>query len=297
MRTVGFADHLLVTQLLQELIDVRYEYLAIQESLYRRLLNLFTVAKTGFRQEFTRQATLATLATRGRTGSRSLYIWSESFAHYENSFLLRAFQAKGISRAIISVPQNLDHRKLAEFIALARLENLEVELMLSENGWVWPEKWPKALERIQAVLALGQPLHLDIEPHVLPGYKADPDGFRALFLEFLKNIRAIHNGATKIAVSLPVHHDQAFIEAVGRLTDKIYIMAYEITDLDRLGAALKPFASLPKEKAVIACRPRDFGAEPALERFLDQIAARYGFSSFAFHDLRQYFEVIGQERP
>lgn len=288
-------DQMQVIELLQELLDVRFELIAVQEGLYRHLLHTFTVAQTGWRQEFTQLAALDFDLKRGRTGQRAIYIWSEAFGQTDNTFLVQALEAKAVTTIVLSAAKSvIQGQKFADFLKLTTLHQIKIELILSDNSWIEPEKWPKAEERIKELLAVSHTLHLDIEPHTLPDYKAKKETYNKAFLELIGKIRALTGDKTGLAISLPTLYDQEFVNAIGAQVDRIYVMAYGKAAQQSMDKKLRPFANIPSDKLVLALRPDDFSSELELERFIDQTSQGLGIRAFAFHDLPQFFR-LGQQ--
>lgn len=292
----GFDQHILVLRHLDELLDTRLEYIAVQESLYRQLLHLFTLTQTDWRQDFLKGKSFDTEFQRGRKGHRAIYVWGKEFQQYDNQLLNQSFLAKGISTAIISASKTVGRQKLDHFIELAKLSGINVELMVSENSWVSPEKWPTVQGEITALCAFGQTIHLDIEPHTLPDYQDKRQQYDAWFLDLIRKIRAITTEhGVGLSVSLPVLHSAEFVETIAQLVDHIYAMAYGVTDQEKLHRKLTPFANIDQDKLVLGLRPADFGSELRQEEFIDATVEQTKLSSFALHDLAQFFTMAAQE--
>ena len=135
------------------------------------------------------------------------------------------------------------------------------QLLLSENTWIDPKNRPNLLSvHLQQALikfnsTVGNPqqrfdgVHLDIEPHGLPGWKTmTPEARKNLLFQFRDTLRAVRtylddHGAAKIPVfaDLPVWYDQigkpvgwtsaaerdAWFADLGKSLAGISMMAYE----------------------------------------------------------------------
>lgn len=291
----GFDEHILVLRHLDELLDTRFEYVAVQESLYRQLLHMFTLTQTDWRQEFITQVGLGSEMKRGRKGNRSIYIWAKEFQKYDNKLIEQIFRAKGLEKAIISFSKEIDRQKLDHFIELAKLNGIRTELMLSENTWVLPEKWPKVQLAVEALCEFGQPIHLDIEPHTLPDYQDKRQEYDTYFIEMIRKIRTITNEySIELNIALPVLHGPDFVDAVASLSDHIYIMAYGDLSQDQLREKIAPFQNISRNKIVLALRPKDFASELKQEEFIDLTFEQTGLTTFALHDFAQFIDMAGK---
>nr|MBF0222397.1 sel1 repeat family protein [Desulfobulbaceae bacterium] len=292
--TYGFDEHILVLRHLDELLDNRFEYIAVQESLYRQLLHLFTLTQTDWRQEFIAQVGLGSKMKRGRTGNRAIYIWANEFQKYDNKLIEQVFLAKGLDKAVISASKNIDRQKLDHFIELAKFNGIRTELMLSENSWVLPEKWPTVQLAVEELCKFGQPIHLDIEPHTLPDYQDKKQEYNTYFFEMIRKIRVITDEhSIELNIALPVLHNSDFVDAIASLSDHIYIMAYGKLNQEKLKDKIAPFSNIDKDKLVLALRPKDFTNELEQEEFIDVTFEQAGLTNFALHDFAQFIQMAG----
>lgn len=289
----SFEREIQVTRLLNDLLESRYEYLADRENLLKRFLQLLSVADVDWNDRFIMKAEAGPVYTRGRIGKRSLYIWNRGFLEHDNTFLIRVFVAKRISEAIISASEKTDVDKLEDFIRRAASYNISTQLMISENTWVLPDKQKRLMAKLDSLRRYGTGIHLDIEPHVLADYKPHKEKYQAWFLEMIREVKGHLGRKAGLTVSLPVSHPPELVEAIGRYTDKIYVMAYGTKKIKTMERRLASFKKIPPEKLVIALRPDDFTTELELELFIDRLGRDYGYTAFAFHDLRQFFRLGG----
>ncbi|MFQ5560690.1 MAG: hypothetical protein ACE5FU_08910, partial [Nitrospinota bacterium] len=251
-----------VTRALSELTDIRIKALTRQEGLYLRLLHLFTRSGVGFKNEFVegRQSTFS--VSRGRAGKRSVYIWSDSFNTYSNEFLLQVFEAKSVSRAIVSFSTKSDIKKLEPFLYLARDSGVEVELMAGANEWIYPDRGPKVTSFTGRALSFADTVHMDVEPHTLDGYRKNEQEYKQLYLKMLQRVLEARGEGKSISVSIPLKWKGPFFEKIVKLVDRVYLMAYGITGYGEMERKISPFLQAGSgEKLVIALRPGDFSDE------------------------------------
>ncbi|MCP3925892.1 MAG: hypothetical protein GY714_25270 [Desulfobacterales bacterium] len=290
----GFDKYLNVKKLLQELMDEKCAFIDVQENMYRRLLKIFTLSGLKWNAKLLKVVDPELDFKRGRKGKRAVYIWSKDFNKYSNEFLTRAFIAKEIKRVIISGSKNLNYRKLKKFIRTAKENKISVELMISVNSWVRPEKWERVKRKLTFLLGFSNNIHLDIEPHVLHDFKKNREKYKKYFLNLICKISKRMGGDGKLYISLPAIYRSEFINIINNSVDGIYIMAYGTKKSKTISIRISSFKEVPKEKLVFALRPGDFSSELEIEMFIDNITENNGFSSFAFHEFNQFYKLLGK---
>jgi len=286
------SGYVILTKSLAEFLDVRFELIAVQESLYRQLLHVFTQIGLGYQHGFLKEIDLSTDYDRARLGKRSIYIWSKTFNQYNNDFLFDVFRTKAISRAIVSAGKKTHWSKLLNFLKLAKKYGITVELMVSSTQWIFPAKAAKVKKVLAKLFAVAKTVHLDVEPHILDDYKKNQQLYLAYYIRMLKLAYQSKGENTRLHVSVPIWFRQPLIAQISRYTDRIYVMAYGITKLSKLQKKLLPYLSIDTKKLVVALRPRDFTDELALELFIEDIYKNLDVKAFAFHDMKQFISLM-----
>ena len=147
-----------------------------------------------------------------------LWVWQGRVVHdaSERERFFRVVDRLGCRAVYVSLDRRERARLLTPanpiltaFLAACKRREIDVQLLLSENTWVFPEKRAvlfKAIARLNAFQDAARDggfaaLHLDVEPHVLPGWK---DGTRkpALARGLVELVRAVRE-----RTALPVHVD------------------------------------------------------------------------------------------
>lgn len=277
---------------LRDLVDTQFEVLDVKQNLYVRLLHLFSQGNPGYRPEFVSRVTEEAGMLRGRVGERALYIWAEDFNRHDNPFLIQLLKTKAIAVAVISAGHKTDAGKLAAFLGLAKGAGIRVELMVSDNEWVLPDKAAKVDAALARLFALGPNLHLDVEPHTFKDFRANRAAYLERFQRLLERV-ARHRGAGRsVSLALPTLVTKDEVRALSAHVDRVYVMAYGSRDPDVLLRRLEPFRQIPPERLVLALRPGDFPDELALEDCIAELARRGGIKQFALHDLAQFQSLI-----
>jgi len=286
-------DYRLLLEELQTELGARMAFVGVQESLFRRLLHLFTLLSQGYQDDFVSKIDLKLPLERGRHGRRALYMWSKAFMANDNHFILDLLRAKGVGRLIVSAGTATDRLKLSDFLEAARLNGIEVELMVSENSWISPEKWPKVRERIDELARMNKVIHLDIEPHTLKGYKERRQEYDGLYAALVEKISArCRELDVELNVALPPSASQELVARVGTVVHNIYLMAYGSISMDGLEKRLQNFVQIPKDRLVLVQRAADFSSELAMEERLDAAWQQLPVGSFAIHDFKGWARLL-----
>jgi len=106
----------------------------------------------------------------------------------------------------------------------------------------------------------------------------------------LKFIRSLYS--QNLSVSIPVFYPRQYVKEIFSVTDRVYVMAYGLKNIERFRHKLNEEMTLNRKKLAIALRCDDFPHELALEEFVDQIHKKFTISRFAFHNLQQYLDLL-----
>ncbi|MBI5055131.1 MAG: hypothetical protein HZB61_00745 [Nitrospirae bacterium] len=291
-------DMLLAVSLMKDLMDIDFEMLDAKEKAYLRTARLYALSKA---ENFTQYVNEVELNERNfefrRPGERALYIWSDAFNREDNRFIIEFAVTKTISTIILSFSEKTDLSKLSVFLGEAKKRNISVELMVSSNNWIFPERAAEAETKLKDILNYGpsvSAVHIDIEPHTLEGWKTNRDEYMGLYIGMLERMKEIVAGKIKMSVSIPVFYDAKYLPRIFHAADRVYVMAYEIKDIDKLKNGLQEAMEVDKGKIVLALRPKDFTNELEMEEFIEKVMGTTGLGSFAFHDFGQHINITRQ---
>ena len=281
------------------IFDIEDEALVHGWSMISKMLNILTQAEVGYDETF------FTPVDSGESGSsakipvrhdgdssRGAYLWSSEANSLPLSVLKNLLKAKGISTIFLSASEKLQPERATQIRESAHDVGTKVVAMSGNNNWL---NTPLEQIRLQThqMTQNFDGLHLDIEPHTLPAYKSNPlpllDSFSALVQVASQEARCAEK-----ELSLSVHPKlpPLFVEKLKANVDQIYIMAYGITDPERMLRVLSPHLSYGSTKLALALRPRDFANEAALEQFITIIIRKTGIRCFAFHTLGEYINFV-----
>lgn len=279
-------------QLLDELYAVDFETLDVKQQLYLKLIELYKLTAGEDILKHVRVVKEGMEIKRYK-GERSAYIWSEGFNEIDNDFLIMYIEQQEISDIIISVGERTNAGKLSSFIKRVKSKGTKIHALIGSNQLLRRENRNRLAERIgNASLTGFDGVHLDIEPHVLPEWK---DRGEELLKEYLDMLKAAREIATEkkiaLAASIPVFYPEKALKEMAELVDKVYIMAYEMKDVQVFKRRVKEEIEIFKDKAVLALRTKDFSTRLELEEFLGKIIDATGISRVAVHDIKGMVEL------
>ncbi len=278
-------------------LSAAIELIKAKEELYRRVNEIFHTAHLPYSREYIYRASVKTDSYRSRVGTRAIYIWSNGFNNTDNPTLINILKTKGIERAIISAGNKTNTDKLTRFINLADGEQIKVEMLLSNNQWIFPENSSRAEIKTAIAMAKTGRVHLDIEPHTLPGYQDNKEKYLQLYLDMLTQLRRA-TPLGQLSVALPTHWPDETYQQIAKLVDRAYIMSYETanpkTHVKRLSRLLPLLADT---KVTLVQRIVDYPDEWALEKNLEYINEELAIKNFGLHKLSDYTGGENNENP
>lgn len=283
-----------IFSILADLLEIRHESMAVRESLYRRLTQLFSENGILYKKGYLTLKDPAAGKIRARSGSRTLYLWSGGVQNTPTPLLIAFCKAKGVERLLVSFQKKTDKTQFSRLVHGAKEAGITVVPMISDISWLFDENWPETRTRLKQICAIQPDLHLDIEPHQLADYKENPDRHQKDYRILLARIRDHQPVGATLSVSLPVWLPPEHTAAIAPFVDRIYCMAYGIPTAFRLVEKTRPFTAAANTTPVtIALRAKDFATELAMERYMDEITQIAGLQHFAIHQFREYQKRSG----
>mgnify|MGYP002700346116 FL=1 len=280
---------------LKTLLNNSVELIEIKQELYRRLLTVFSIANVDITSAYIRESSLMNLEYRARPGSRFLYIWSSAFNDVDNQQLSDFLAAKGIRRVLLSIGKKTNKEKYQKFINKAEKEGLRVEVILGKNSWIFPVDHEVAAREVLDAARLTGVVHLDIEPHTLPGFKAQ----RSVYLnDYINMLRAIRKRIPdkKLTVAVPHNWPESVYREIEGLVDAVYVMTYGRYSPKKLQEKLQTVMSVvPIEKLAVVLRVDDFDDEWAIERAFEKVSDNTGIRNFGLHQYKTFIKKVSRE--
>jgi hypothetical protein len=266
-------------------VDASLELIAAKQGLFERANALFLTSRLDFSPEYIRPLPMSIENYRSRPYSRGVYIWSDAFNRLSNEQILLLLQTKSFTRVMLSYSKMTDKQKLANFMQSAQQKGIKIELMLSDNQWVYERNHMKAAQTVAALTMQTDHIHLDIEPQALDSYAEEKEQYQQRFIDMLKAIR-LQSPDVYLSIAVPFHWELETYRKAAVLTDKVVVMNYENDRVDTLVRRIKNILQVvPKSKVAMAVRPNDFSTNFALEESLKLVNKASGVDEFVMHKL------------
>jgi len=284
-------------QQLDEFHDNLAETLAVKESLYRRLLLLFTDLELAPEPRFFRPAAPEIPYARARLGRRAAYLWSTALNGLETDDIVWFCVTKGIDRLFVSLGERTDQDRLAALVERCRAQGIQVVPVASNTAWLEPASRPAIQRFLDRLPPETLVLHLDVEPQTRADFRQRRAEYHRRYVAMLAWIADHKPPGLAVDVAAPVWWTAEEVAAVAVHADSFTVMAYGTRDPERLRRRLAPFAAVDPQRIAVALRPADFRDEAELERFIDRLAAVTPYRRFLFHDLARYISLTGNPTP
>ncbi|MDZ7753761.1 MAG: hypothetical protein U5S82_19465 [Gammaproteobacteria bacterium] len=213
-------------------MDATLEAVTAREEVYRRVNEVLRQAGLAFEPRFVSVVRSKGPGYRARTGERSLYAWSRSFNTVPNAVIHELAAAKGLDELLVSAGRAVDGAKLRRLLESARERGTRVSLVLAHNPWALPANHAAAVARALETARLHPDIHLDVEPHTLPGFDAERERHLHDFVALVGKVRAALPDGTRLSVAVPVFWDVASAAARlrGACVNGVYLMALRIPE-------------------------------------------------------------------
>lgn len=212
---------------------------------------------------------------------RGLWVWNVKPLRNkkEQDFLLSFLKARSVQDLFLFTPQEWlqpQASSLQEFLKKSHMAGIHVHALNGEPAWVQPESRQEAktfLNSLQAYQQRVSPeeqfdaLHLDVEPHALPGWSTDEQPRLATqYLDFLKWVKTqIPSDQLPLIVDTPYWFDRINIEETSLLA-RVWDLADQVVFMAYRNSPQKVLKSLQEEFRLHAQNPKPFwvgiSAEP-----------------------------------
>ena len=288
-------DLIIAVTRLRTLLDVAFELNEVKKELYWRINEVFLLAGVEFQSDFIRLYDLPTENEQRRSWDRSVYVWSKSFNTISNPDILDFLHVKGINKVSLSAGKKVNTEKMSLFLQQAHRNDLEVELMVGSNQWIFPENHGRAAMTVLMAAEQQDAIHLDIEPQIFSDFKQRTRYYLENYIAMLSEIRQ-KIPSSQLTVAVPLHWPMEFYEQTTQLVDGVYIMAYG-SNSNTLIRRLQPIIqTLGKNKITVVLRVKDFNDEWELEKLMEEISHSLGISRFGFENLASFYKLAGQQQ-
>ncbi|MGL4597899.1 MAG: hypothetical protein ACRCYO_10230 [Bacteroidia bacterium] len=286
--------------LLDQLMQIDVELLDIRQQLYLSLLDIMLdvpgVPVSSYLIPYTPQALVQPL----RAYDRSIYIWSKSSEKHTAGFITNSLRTNSFSTAIVSAGgTKASHQRTRVLMDSLKRAGIKMELLIGENKLLTRKNPAAYLDSL--LFALGNPaitaIHLDVEPHTFADWDKNKTTYLDQYIVMVEAIRTFCNGKNlQLTVSIPVFYPSDFLARLYPLVDRVYIMAYEQTNADKVVAKTSEERALSAEKTIIAIRTKDFATRESFDDFLLLLAEKIKLPGIAVHDFETLQELDAKKK-
>lgn len=285
--------------LLDQLLGMRVDMIDMKQQSYLQLLRLAACNTEVNIADYLKIVTVDSLETSFNDYflKKSVYIWSSATGNNSPQYISEFLNKSGIDKAIVSVKQN--DISGAEFNALARMlkgYNINVSILVSNNQLVNKTKAEIQTYFEAMLLKLGtqnmQVIHLDVEPHTLPDYKA----YQTLYMQKFQSMIAVVKqfcvkNNLQLEVSVPLIYSADVYKKLYIDCNRVFLMCYEQPNIETLTKKINAITGDLTSKTTIALRTEDFQNINAIEKYQKALSDKTGINNFAVHDLQRLIQL------
>lgn len=270
---------------IQEKLLVEIELVDLKKQLYLNVLKIQSILNGSDVSDFTSAIVLKDYVKR-YAGDRSLYVWSKKFDRTSNQALLADFSFNEIETVLLSIGQQPDSEKIRDFLRLTNANQINVAGMIGNNILFDYDDQELAIRLNQVKNAGFEEIHLDVEPHTLADWDSKKEEYLSKLVNLFRRTREFADANTmRFSASIPVFYPQNHLREIYSFCDKVYLMAYETSDVDKIVRRVKEEIAQDETKSVIAVRPVDFSSRIEMEGTLEQLMLKLPVRQFALHHL------------
>ncbi len=222
---------------------------------------------------------------------RSMYIWSSAFDSYSTTAIRKYLVRNDISTVFVSATNKPAFKKLLPELAK---KDIQIEVLIGNNSLLTNPDPKEYLDNLLSGIDTQkiQAIHLDIEPHArssFPDFHERESYYFDLYLGLLREARDYaDNHELELSVDIPTFYPDYVLDDVYTYADTVYVMAYEIANMNTLKSRTSQELERGEHRTVIALRANDFATRSKFETYLQNASSKLGTSSFAMHDLKRF---------
>lgn len=259
------------------------ELLDLKQDMYKILLTLKTKLPTVNTADYTMPLNLNNLnISSSNPPFKAVYIWSDAFKNNSQTVINEYCKVNEFNPLMLSYNTTKIYlQQLSEFIS--NNYTSKIHLMLGSNKLL-NNGLTGYLDTLKNNIKLSfiKGIHLDIEPHTMPGFKENKEKFFDNYINVLKQAKKFaDDNKLELSVSIPLSYPENVLEEINKVCNNVYLMAYENVDIDFILKKSTEEKAIFKTKCVLALRTKDFKNRTDM----DQHFKKLGFEKTAYHDL------------
>jgi hypothetical protein len=217
----------------------------------------------------------------------AVYIWSSTFKNFSLSFIEEYLISNNIKTAMVSVGSDkaISEKATKSIIRMHKL-GLKTQLLIGDNKLLDKDMYKYLQQKVPDNLKniiLG--IHLDVEPQTFDDWTSRKYIYTEKYIKMLKGARQYCDSTRlELSISIPLHFPDEYINQIVALSDKVYLMAYENTDLDFIKRKSAEEFAADSDKMVLAFRFKDFKTKIDMYNFIEDSKNKFKINRFALHD-------------
>ena len=259
------------------------ELLDIKQDLYKILLHIKS-QKTGLNlTDFTKPLNLGNLnIASSNPPFKAVYVWSDAFKNNSQVVINEYCKVNEFNQILLSYnTTKLYLQQVSEFIS--KNYTTPIHIMIGSNKLLqhgisgFLDTLSKNIN-----LKLIKGIHLDIEPHTMPGFKENQGQFFLKYIQILTQAKQFADAnKLELSVSVPLNYPENVLEEINKTCNKVYLMAYENIDIEFIKRKTVEEQKILKNKCVLVLRTKDFKTRTEMDAHFKLLA----FDKTAYHDL------------
>lgn len=259
------------------------ELLDLKQDMYKILLTLKTKLPNVNITEYTKPLNLNNLnIASSNPPFKAVYVWSDAFKNHSQTVINEYCKVNEFNPILISYNTNKIYlQDVSEFISNNYTSN--IHLMLGSNKLL-KTGLSGYLDTLKNNIKLSfvKGIHLDLEPHTVPGFKENKEASFENYITVLKQAKKFaDDNKLELSVSIPLSYPENVLEEINKNCNTVYLMAYENVAPDFIIKKSTEEKAILKTKCVLALRTKDFDNRTDM----DQQFKKLGFEKTAYHDL------------
>ncbi len=259
------------------------ELLDLKQDMYKILLTLKTKLPNVNLTEYTKPLNLNNLnIASSNPPFKAVYVWSDAFKNHSQTVINEYCKVNEFNPILISYNTNKIYMQdVSEFISKNYASN--IHLMLGSNKLL-KTGLTGYLDTLKNNIKLSfvKGIHLDLEPHTMPGFKENKEASFENYIAVVKQAKKFaDDNKLELSVSIPLSYPENVLEEINKNCNTVYLMAYENVDPDFIIKKSAEEKAILKTKCVLALRTKDFDNRTDM----DQQFKKLGFEKTAYHDL------------
>jgi|GEM_PF-1252928 len=227
------------------------------------------------------------------TAPRSVYMWSDAVTKADPARFKELVKTLNTNRVMLSVGK-ADKDKVNKLIAAMNEAGARAELLIGNNElinrfspYAYFDSLLAGLDESRIVA-----LHLDVEPQTFPDWDSKKDIYLGQYVSMLKKARLYtRSRKMELSVAVPTSFPEERLREIYRNADRVYIMAYETTDLYELTRRVREEVSIDRSKSTIVLRTRDFTSIDQLNAFAEAVRNALDGIDISIHDLESLLRL------